>query len=217
MRLQRGFTLVEVMIVVAIVGILASIAVPNFQRFQSRTKQAEAKTNLRAIYSGERSAYAERNRYSSELSQVAFSPERGNRYSYDLGLTAAPGAAPGIATVCTAMRARAGALEGAGTCGVLADVFRYGAGILPTTTNNRTPVSWRSTVPGNADFADDTVGSVEVDFAAHAIGNLDADSGADEMFVSTQFGITPPGLCTESTEAAPGSAIVAHDDVNCTD
>ncbi len=51
----RGFTLIELMLVVAIVGILSAIAIPNFQRFACRAKQGEAKTTLNAIFIAEES------------------------------------------------------------------------------------------------------------------------------------------------------------------
>ena len=52
MKNAKGFTLIELMIVVAIVGILAAIAVPNYFNYLAKSQQAEAKTNLGAIYIG---------------------------------------------------------------------------------------------------------------------------------------------------------------------
>src|SRR5262252_7743093 len=82
---KRGFTLIELMIVVAIIGILAAIAIPNFIRFQARSKQSEAKSNLKSLFTAERSYYQEKDKYSIYINEIGFSPERGNRYSYSLG------------------------------------------------------------------------------------------------------------------------------------
>lgn len=60
---SKGFTLIELMIVVAIIGILAAIAIPNFLRFQLKSKSSEGKVNVAAIRTAEESYNAEFGRY----------------------------------------------------------------------------------------------------------------------------------------------------------
>lgn len=60
---SKGFTLIELMIVVAIIAILAAIAIPQYRKFQLKSKTSEAKTNLGAIRTCEEAYSAEHDVY----------------------------------------------------------------------------------------------------------------------------------------------------------
>ncbi len=60
---RKGFTLIELMIVVAIIAILASIAIPQYKKFQLKAKTSEAKSNIGAIRSAEETYAAEHDVY----------------------------------------------------------------------------------------------------------------------------------------------------------
>ncbi len=71
-------------LIIPIIGIQAAIAIPNFIRFQARSKQAECKINLKSLYAAQKSFAAEKGRFTSNVDELFFSPERGNRYAYVL-------------------------------------------------------------------------------------------------------------------------------------
>jgi type IV pilus assembly protein PilA len=67
-REKGGFTLIELMIVVAIIGILTAIAIPSFVRYQLRAKSSEATTNIAAIAIAEEVYFTEKGYYASVAS-----------------------------------------------------------------------------------------------------------------------------------------------------
>lgn len=81
----NGFSLIELMVVIAIMALLAMIAVPNFNRFLAKAKRAEAYMNLSSLYAAEKVYFAENGTYSDVLmgeNGIGWKPEGKTYYSY---------------------------------------------------------------------------------------------------------------------------------------
>ncbi|MEK2688120.1 type IV pilin protein [Bdellovibrio sp. GT3] len=100
---QAGFSLVELMVVVAIIGVLASIAVPAVNKYIAKARQSEAKTNLASLYTSEKAFFSEYTTYDSRFQAIGYSPEGQLRYNvgFSAAHTIATAAANGFATPVT--------------------------------------------------------------------------------------------------------------------
>jgi type IV pilus assembly protein PilA len=110
LRRQDGFTLVELMVVVAIIGLLSAVAIPNFKKYQAKAKTSEAKLQLSAVYTAMQSWYSDFDNYAGCLNLMGYDPavERPSRY-YAVGFptTGTPvgnalSTTNGAPTACTA-------------------------------------------------------------------------------------------------------------------
>jgi type IV pilus assembly protein PilA len=161
---QKGFTLIELMIVVAIIGILAAIAIPNFLAYQARSRQAEARTNLGAVFVSEVAFFGENNRY-SDFATIGYTlAGQSNRYTY---------------------RSPNAAGAGATTASQGADLFATLAG--SNTTGGVVTAEPGGTTQSNAVLP---AAGVAGSFTATASGNVDGDATTDHWLVNDVKAIT---------------------------
>ena len=81
---NRAFSIIELMVVVAIIAVLASIGIPEYAKFQAKARQSEAKLALAALFTAEESFRQHWNQYSIDLLNIGFSVQ-GARLRYVTG------------------------------------------------------------------------------------------------------------------------------------
>jgi type IV pilus assembly protein PilE len=67
---QHGFTLIELMLVIIVIGVLLAIAIPNYAGYLERTRRSDARAALLEIASTQERIYFERNQYSNAIADV---------------------------------------------------------------------------------------------------------------------------------------------------
>ncbi len=226
-RGQAGFTLIEVMIVVAIIGLLAALAIPSFLHFQSRARQAEARTNLKAIFLAEKSYYGAQQMYLDSLDVAGFSPEFNNRYTYYGG----PGAVetrtltPGVTTGTGGPDPSCTTLVG---FQIITDDFsKWGgtvydyAGASPPAVNARlatagaygTGLTSVGVEPTGGPGTGCCPGGL-CEFLAAAAGNVDSDAAVDVWSISSQGGAGGTVACTGMVGGWTSPAFAEGEPVN---
>lgn len=172
MKNEKGFSLIELMIVVVIIGILSTIAVPQYQRFQAKAKQAEAKANLSGVYTAMQAFNAEWNRYYGDFNAIGY--QAAGDLQYDVGFAAAGPAGP-MQHPNTAYR------------NVAPTVFRA-TQVCANNANANAVCRMKGNTAAERGLvtrvATATINAAANQFIAGADGNLDADAQTDQWTIN---------------------------------
>ncbi len=173
----KGFTLIELMVVIVIIGLLAAIAIPNFQRYQAKSRQTEAKLMLASVFTAESSFVVEQNAFTSCLASIGVTPDGTNRfYTFGFSNAIAGGATCGNPNaVCNSIN-----FNPVTTCGAPAAGLTH---FLATRSSNGLAFPTEATLAGGAAPNNGRVATLIGAgagnfFTSIAIGNISSNSAS---------------------------------------
>jgi len=181
---QYGFTLVELLIVVAIIGVLSTIGIPSFRRMVQKSKKSEAKVNLGGLYTAEQAFFSEYGAFGNNVNKIGFQVDGNSKnLMYSVGFFGAA-ACTGLAAI---QPPAASALGGA-----ITQAFpQYYAGFAATDTRitNGVMTTGCDPIAGIAGFGA-TYGGAP---AVNDVYNSGAAQQSDR-FVALAYGVISPNV-----------------------
>jgi type IV pilus assembly protein PilA len=232
-KIQKGFTLIELMIVVAIIGLLAALAIPNFIKFQAKARQSEAKSNLKAAFTAEKAYYGDKQTYYDIFSVIGFEPEMNNRYAY-FGQNGVGDNTGEVRTAGSVVHHNIASLSCAtgpqGDPVISVDEQKWTANADPAyASTNAVPVgaapNTGSGVAAGITILGVTNGAAgtccaqgQCEFAVGAVGNIDNDTTLDNWFIASQGSLAGGGNAScgagKTGDYAEGEPVNPCNDVN---
>jgi type IV pilus assembly protein PilE len=89
LKRARGFTLIEIMIVVAVIAILASIALPSYNNYLRKARRADAQAALTDIASRQQQYLMDARAYAPDLATLSYTPQASVTDWYGIAITVA--------------------------------------------------------------------------------------------------------------------------------